>query len=280
MIDVEHLLAFTSEGRGGNPAGVAIVDHLPSADGMQRIAAAVGYSETVFAAPRHDDWKVRYFAPAGEVSFCGHATIALGVALADKYGPATFRLRIANGTVDVTASGDGTASFVSPPPASAALDVRVRTEIMAAFALRDGDMVTKTPPRLVSAGARHAFFMLNDRARLRAMAYDFGAMRTLMRRENIATIALATRRNDSVVDIRNAFAFGDVVEDPATGAAAAAVTGYLRELGQLSYAGGAARLIFVQGEDMGRICRIEAIARNIAGEGIRVAGAVARRGAA
>ena len=55
------------------------------------------------------------------------------------------------------------------------------------------------------------------------------------------------------------------------------MTGYLRELGQLSYAGGAARLTFVQGEDMGRICRIETMARNIAGEGIRVAGAVTRR---
>lgn len=64
----------------------------------------------------------------------------------------------------MTAASNGTASFVSPPPAIAALDVQIRAEIMAAFTLRDGDIATKMPPRLVSAGARHAFFMLNDRA--------------------------------------------------------------------------------------------------------------------
>jgi PhzF family phenazine biosynthesis protein len=45
---------------------------------MQKVAADVGYSESVFAAPVGDAWRVRYFAPEVEVNFCGHATIALG----------------------------------------------------------------------------------------------------------------------------------------------------------------------------------------------------------
>ena len=44
--DIRRYAAFSAGGRGGNPAGVMIADHLPAADKMQRIAAHVGYSET------------------------------------------------------------------------------------------------------------------------------------------------------------------------------------------------------------------------------------------
>ena len=40
---------------------------------MQCVAAEVGFSETVFAAPHENAWRVRYFAPELEVPFCGHA---------------------------------------------------------------------------------------------------------------------------------------------------------------------------------------------------------------
>jgi PhzF family phenazine biosynthesis protein len=59
---------------------------------MQALAAEIGYSETVFAAPSDQDWRVRYFAPEVEVDFCGHATLALGAALALRHGDGTFRL--------------------------------------------------------------------------------------------------------------------------------------------------------------------------------------------
>ena len=47
---------------------------------------------------------------------------------------------------------------------------------------------------------------------------------------------------------RNPFPVGGVVEDPATGAAAAAFGGYLRDLGLVT----PTRLRIIQGEDMGR----------------------------
>ena len=50
---------------------------------MQRIAKKVGYSETAFVAPSSGAAReVRYFSPEIEVPFCGHATIATGVAKA------------------------------------------------------------------------------------------------------------------------------------------------------------------------------------------------------
>src|SRR6201999_2390763 len=90
-MDVERIAAFADGEVGGNPAGVVICDVLPDATAMQALAAEVGYSETVFAAPSDQDWRVRYFAPEVEVDFCGHATPALGAAPALRCGDVPFR---------------------------------------------------------------------------------------------------------------------------------------------------------------------------------------------
>ena len=83
-----RLAAFTTDPGGGNPAGVWIGDAMPTDEEMQRIAAEVGYSESAFVAPdgsgQPGRLRVRYFSPLAEVPFCGHATIATGVALAER----------------------------------------------------------------------------------------------------------------------------------------------------------------------------------------------------
>ena len=80
-MNVLKLAAFSHNGRGGNPAGVVFSDEMPSEAEMLKVAKEVGYSETAFLVKQADGWRVRYFAPAMEVPFCGHATIALGAAL-------------------------------------------------------------------------------------------------------------------------------------------------------------------------------------------------------
>ena len=61
--------AFSDGDNGGNPAGVMITAVHPDSKEMQRIAAEVGYSETAFAMPVDDAWRVRYFSPESEVPF-------------------------------------------------------------------------------------------------------------------------------------------------------------------------------------------------------------------
>ncbi|PWE32343.1 hypothetical protein DDZ14_11510 [Maritimibacter sp. 55A14] len=56
---VEHIAAFSSGELGSNPAGVVICDELPEPTAMQKVAADVGYSESVFAASVGDAWRVR-----------------------------------------------------------------------------------------------------------------------------------------------------------------------------------------------------------------------------
>ncbi|TIV08139.1 MAG: PhzF family phenazine biosynthesis protein, partial [Mesorhizobium sp.] len=91
-MDILRIAAFSNGNTGGNPAGVVIGEALPDTADMQRVAAEIGFSETAFAAPEGDSWRVRYFSPESEVPFCGHATIALGAALVRKFGNGVFAL--------------------------------------------------------------------------------------------------------------------------------------------------------------------------------------------
>lgn len=118
--------------------------------------------------------------------------------------------------------------------------------------------------------------MLQNRELLAGMDYAFEPMRDFMRREKIVTIALAWRESNELLHVRNAFAFGDIREDPATGAAAAAIGGYMRELGELPFDGDIARLTILQGEDMQQPCTLLVKVGRQRGAGVAVAGAVGK----
>src|SRR3954466_8688581 len=99
--DILRIAAFSDGAEGGNPAGVWIGAALPPDADMQRLAAEIGFSETVFAAPAGPAWRVRYFSPEAEVAFCGHATIALGAAMAKRHGDGVFALTLNQAAITV-----------------------------------------------------------------------------------------------------------------------------------------------------------------------------------
>ncbi|WP_259639983.1 PhzF family phenazine biosynthesis protein, partial [Pseudomonas syringae] len=105
--EVLKLAAFSDGDRGGNPAGVWIGDALPDDTVMQQIAADIGFSETAFAAPVEAGWRVRYFSPLAEVPFCGHATIALGAALAAQQGDGVYQLTLNQAQITVEGHAQG-----------------------------------------------------------------------------------------------------------------------------------------------------------------------------
>jgi len=271
---VQRIAAFSDAGQGGNPAGIVIADHFPPEAEMRRIAAEVGYSETAFAVPwgAADQWRVRYFSPESEVPFCGHATIALGAALAGHSGEGRFELELNAATISVEAavSDKGyVAALQSPPTRSKAARPDLVAQALAMFGYSDEQLDSAVSPAEIHAGADHLVMALKHRSDLAAMRYDLAAGRDLMRRFGLVTIMLVHIRSDTGFDVRNAFASGGVLEDPATGAAAAAFAGYLRDLGWPH----GNRIFITQGEDMGEKSLIEAQFTDQPGSSIRVSGA-------
>lgn len=254
-MEVLRIAAFSDGATGGNPAGVVIADALPAAEEMQRIAREVGFSETAFAAPADDGWRVRYFAPEAEVPFCGHATIALGAALAMKVGDGSFPLFLNDASISVEGRAEGgrlSATLRSPLTCSEPAEPALLKDALALFELPSDSLDPRLPPALINAGARHLLLALDSRERLAAMAYDLDAGRSLMQQAGLVTIALVHAKSQRRFHARNAFASGGVYEDPATGAAAAALAGYLRDLDWLSEG----TIEILQGEDMGTPSRI------------------------
>jgi PhzF family phenazine biosynthesis protein len=269
--DVLRIAAFSDGDIGGNPAGVWIGDALPPAAEMQRIAHAIGFSETAFAAPEGRGWRVRYFSPEAEVPFCGHATIALGAALAQRNGDGVFALTLNRAGITVEGRIEGEraeAVLQSPPTKSAAAPAALVDAALALFGYTRADLDPRIPPALAHGGADHLVLALDSRALLAAMRYDLGAGRALMNAHGLVTIVLAWAENEQRFHTRNPFAAGGVYEDPATGAGTAALAGYLRDIGWPH--GG--RIEVVQGEDMGMRSRLFAQIGPVAGSSIRVSG--------
>jgi PhzF family phenazine biosynthesis protein len=270
-MNVQRIAAFSDRELGGNPAGVVICGVLPDALVMQAVAAQVGYSETAFAAPIDEGWRVRYFAPETEVPFCGHATIALGAALALEHGDGVFALLLNHANITVEGRREGTmiaAALQSPPTRSEPAKLRLITDALALFSYSEDDLDQRIPPAIADAGARHLVLALNSRQRLSAMNYDLAAGRTLMNEAGVVTIVLAYAEAPQLFHTRNPFASGGVYEDPATGAATAAFAGYLRDLNWPH--GGAINI--VQGEDMGMRSCLRAEIPPTLGATIRVSG--------
>jgi hypothetical protein len=112
-----------------------------------------------------------------------------------------------------------------------------------------GELDPAFEPRIAYAGARHLGLAAATRERLAALEYDFERLKSLMLRLDLTTVQLVWRESADVFHVRDPFPVGGVVEDPATGAAAAALGGYLRETGLVPPA---ARLTLHQGHDLGR----------------------------
>ena len=277
-MDLERIAAFSDGNRGGNPAGVAFVDRMPADADMLAVAADVGYSETAFLAPAGNAWRVRYFAPETEVPFCGHATIASGAALGRRHGAGRYRfvLNDADIAVEALALDDDAwgARLESPPTWSRAPADDVAAAFLATFAIEPSDQHPELPVRLAHAGATHLVIPLAQRARLARMAYPFEPVKSLMQANDIVTVSLVWPESSTRYHARNAFAVGGVVEDPATGAAAAALAGYLRDTGRL----GSGSIDILQGDDMGQPSRIRADFDATPGTAVRVSGRTRRIG--
>ena len=73
--------AFTEKIFGGNPAAVCVVKNFPPDDLMLNIARENNLSETAFVMRDGEIFRLRWFTPAAEVDFCGHATLATSFVL-------------------------------------------------------------------------------------------------------------------------------------------------------------------------------------------------------
>jgi trans-2,3-dihydro-3-hydroxyanthranilate isomerase len=258
---------FTNRRFGGNQLAVLLDAEGLDTAAMQAIAAEFNYSETTFVLPPLDPAnlaRVRIFTPRFEMPFAGHPTVGTALALAwDGRTPSgnEFVLEENAGPVQVRLSqGEGgsmAAEFTAPQLPSHSSGVAAQP-IASALGLAASDLIiTSGLPRAASCGVP---FLLVELASTEALG------RAVLHDERIPEAAEAKGvflfvRGSAEDRVRaRMFAPGaGIVEDSATGSAAAALAGYLG--GRPGLAEGWHGWDIHQGVEMGRASQMATRAR-------------------
>ena len=268
---------FTSKRFGGNPLAV-FPDARGLSDGqMQALAAEFNLSETTFVLPPSNpahSARVRIFTPAYELPFAGHPNVGTGYVLAREGRDRDNALRFEEiaGLVEVTVERDGTgepkgATIQAPQPLTLGAELPPDT-IAACTGLKAADMVTaKHPPIEASVGTPVIMAQVAADALARA-APDLGQFRRAQAQfPDVKGILIYLYARDAAAGRLRARMFAPlagIVEDPATGGAAAPLAALLLSLTKDD----SASYDIVQGVEMGRPSLLRTTARR-APDGVR-----------
>ena len=260
---------FAPRAGTGNPLAVVLdVEGLDSAQ-MQAIAAWTNLAETTFVLPpttAQAHYRVRIFTTRQEIAFAGHPSIgtAHAVLAAGLVPPASGLLvqECQAGLLPVR---------IEPQEGGRSLSVRVpRSRIVryagepGAGAGADDDGVRRAlgdrrlgslAPCLVEGGRRWWLAELADEGEVRGMQPDFAAISALAGTTHSLGLCVFARCQSGRQLVVRAFPLGvGINEDPASGAANAAIAAFLEEAGALAELGNS--YLVSQGREMGRDARL------------------------
>jgi trans-2,3-dihydro-3-hydroxyanthranilate isomerase len=285
----------------GNPLAVVLgADELTTAQ-CQALAVEFHLSETVFpmaptaaGAAAGADYRARIFTIASELPFAGHPSVGVAWTLArlGKLAPGTavqecpvglVTLEIPAGLAGDVASGTGTPAVRLTGPIPEVSDPIDPQPLLDAVGLLPSDLAGP-PPRLSGTGLRFAYLNVRPDAVARAYpnlaalaALDSSATGVQVFALPEDTAAITDKpATDQPIAVHARVMAADIAEDPATGSAAIALSGWLLA-SDIATPDGQTRYTIRQGIEMGRpsvlTCDVTASCGVI--ERVRVSGRVA-----
>lgn len=257
-----HLLdVFTDRPFAGNPLAVFVDPPALTTPQMQAIAAELNLSETVFVRSPGGAaaWPTRIFTPTAELPFAGHPTVGTGVLLAE-LGRVGERVVLAEGVGDVEVSIErragscaGTLRTAVAPTFAEAPDPNL---LARALSIEPADLHRHLSAGIWSCGVPFCVVPLRDAAALTRTRVDMAVWSSHLEHTDAAALFPIAPLDDALDRWRARSyvpGFG-IAEDPATGAAAAAVAGLLAASRQLRK--GEMRWVIEQGVEMGRLSEL------------------------
>ncbi len=283
---------FTTERFRGNPLAV-FTDARGLGDAtMQAIAAEFGYSEITFVLPPEDaqnDARVRIFTPTTEIPFAGHPNVGTAYVLGrlpslfGKPVGKTLRFEELAGlvTIDLRHEGDAvTGATIRAPQALSVGETKPDTDLIARCAsLTASDIVTTThAPSFASVGLPFAVAELSGLEALAAASPNIAVFHEAVGRHRQAgadfSLFLYVRSVEDPWKIRaRMFApLDNIMEDPATGSASAALAAFLVQLTPGEDA--TQTIVIEQGVEMGRrsLITLDVVKKDGKVEDVRISG--------
>ena len=257
---------FTTERFGGNPLAVVLGADAVDGTRMQAIAREFNLSETVFVLkpqnPTHSA-RVRIFTPAAEIPFAGHPTVGTAALLAELRAPGLGNSRDAIvileetiGTVRVSVRlrpGQAVYSeFDAPKLPEETGSVPGIDAITAAVGLIPSELGFENhKPTRFSAGLPYTFIPVRGREAIARTRAVIGRWDQAFGRDGAVFVyCRETVHNTSQFHARMFDPGHGIVEDPATGSAAAAFAAVIQRFDAPH--DGEHRYAIEQGYEMGR----------------------------
>ncbi len=231
---------------------------------MQKIAKEFNYSETVFITQGDSEntWNVRIFTPASEVDFAGHPNIGAAMLLAylgefthTEKSEIIFKEKVGNVPITVY--------FEYSKPVYAELTVAklpqegppppTREQIAEAISLEPSDISSKQKSLAFSCGLPFLFVPIVSLSKLKKASINHEKWKKYLSRYWAPQVYLITtdiEKPDSDFHARMFAPALGIPEDPATGSAVAAMSGYLVKLAR--YQDGDFSVVIEQGFEINR----------------------------
>jgi trans-2,3-dihydro-3-hydroxyanthranilate isomerase len=259
---------FTTQVFGGNPLAVVLDAQGLSAQQMQAVAMEFNYAETTFVLPPREpthNAQVRIFTPRTEVPFAGHPNVGTALVFARELeargAPPPDRLQFEEGAglVSIRLLREGglvVGAELTAPQALSRGALLPAKEAAACVSLSAGEIeMGAHAPQVLSVGLPFLVAEVVSRDALRRCKPDLAAHEQLLPpigTDSIFVYARGARSRD--LSARMFSPLDAILEDPATGSAAAATVALLAACEPERDIEAAWRI--EQGVDMGRPSRL------------------------
>jgi trans-2,3-dihydro-3-hydroxyanthranilate isomerase len=244
---------------------------------MQSLAHEMNFSESTFVIPparRRDPVRVRIFTPQREIPMAGHPTVGTAWVLASRgqLAPGDAILRLGVGDITVTIEGSPRKPeyvWMAHKPAEFGEQRSDRNRVAAALGIREADVREDLPIQVVSTGLPILFVPLSSFDALGRCVSSAPALRALFddpaRMQPIHVSVVGDSLKLGVRARMFAPHTDGIIEDAATGGAAAPLGAYLHAHGVIGPVP-RTRFKIVQGVEMGRRSEITVEVRESAGD--------------
>jgi PhzF family phenazine biosynthesis protein len=254
-----HCDVFAPRIGTGNPLAVILQTDALSTEQMQAIADWMNLAETTFVlrpSVPEADYRVRIFTTKKEIAFAGHPSIGTAHALLSQglvpKTPGVLMQECQAGVLPIRHQPGQTGNSLSVRVPSSRLVHYAQEEDGLFTSILSRDRWSALKPALVEGGRRWWLAELQDEHSVRTFVPNSFAIKQLAEQTQSLGLCIFARRQapDSGLVVR-AFPLGvGIFEDPASGAANAAIAAFLDETGNLSNLG--RRYGVSQGREIGR----------------------------
>ena len=272
---------FTDRLFAGNPAGVVLGAERLDEEEMQAIARELNNSDSAFVLPptaADHDVHLRFFTPAREVGFVGHASVAAHVArlAAGECRPGPMRQRSRSGVYAVEIDGPADAPRVTvafPAPAEPVpLAEGMLHRLLDILGLDSGALDGHCPPAVIGKSSTRLLLGLRSADQLAALTPDFEALKRLTPHVGADGYFLFVRNahGPATTESRMFCPVIGIPEDPVSGNAHGMLGAYLVQHGLLPLENGVAKFTGFQGRSMRRPGEVQVSVQTEAGRATRV----------